>query len=102
MKSKDIINWRYELFYKEIASLDDFPKLLTDAIATDRCITCGGDKVLNDGLCLGCSRELKDEDRKVSDYILKSVTVRVQVGLPDDFENNLMAITEKDYFKQAD
>ncbi len=87
MKSTEIKNWSYELSYKEIAELDDFLEILTNAIGHDNCILCGGFRVLNDGLCLDCGRNLTGKDRTVSNYILDCVEVNVKVVLPDIYKD---------------
>jgi len=82
LKSSEIKNWRYELSYKEIVSLEDFDELLTQAIAQESCLGCGGDRILSDGLCIGCSMMTRRQDRKISDYLLRNVKVYIQVKLP--------------------
>lgn len=82
MKSTDVKNWRYELSLNEMSKLDDFDEVLSKAITDDRCLTCGGDKVLHDGLCLSCSMNTTGEDRELSDWLNKNVKVDVGVTVP--------------------
>jgi hypothetical protein len=77
MKSSDIKNWRYELSYSEMVELEDFTKLLTDAISQDSCLLCGGDKVNHTGLCIGCS--MQTENKKVGDKVGKDYEILVTV-----------------------
>lgn len=86
MKSSKIKNWNYTLSYKEIVLLEDFPKLLLKALAHDNCLQCGGDKVLHDGLCIGCGMSLTSRDRKVSDYLLDNVKVTIKIDVPDKLD----------------
>lgn len=81
MKSSDIKNWHYEFSYSEIVEKEDFTELLTNAIAKDSCLNCGGNRVDNMGLCLGCSMQVKGKDKEAmekvrKDYeVLRTVTV---------------------------
>ena len=79
MKSSDIKNWRYELSYSEIVELEDFTELLTHAIASDTCLDCGGIRVDNTGLCLGCSMQLKGKDKEAMKKVLKDYEVSITV-----------------------
>ena len=83
MLSKDIKNWRDKLSFYEVSQLEDFPDLLTQAIVRDNCLNCGGIKgILRDGLCLSCSMQNKDKDKKISEWLLKNVKVKVEVEIP--------------------
>lgn len=77
MKSTDLRNWRYQLSYWEITELDDFPELLTKAIATDSCLNCGRGRTDNTGLCLGCSHQLDGKDKKAAKKVLRDYKVSV-------------------------
>jgi hypothetical protein len=79
MKSSDIKNWSYELSYSEIVELEDFTELLTDAIASDSCLTCGGGRVGNTGLCLECDMYLKGKDRGAMEKVSKDYEVSITV-----------------------
>lgn len=82
MKSKNVKNWRYVLSLNEMSKLDDFDDLICKAIAEDCCLTCGGDKVLRDGLCLGCSMQTTGDDRTISNWLINNVKVDVGVTIP--------------------
>ena len=79
MRSSDIKNWSYELSYSEIVELEDFTELLVGAIAKDSCLTCGGDRVDNTGLCLDCSRHLEGKDREAGEKVLKDYEVLITI-----------------------
>lgn len=92
MKSKDIKNWSYELSYKQIAVLDDFIDILTEAIVQGACILCGGLTVFNNGLCNGCYQQLSDNDKEVSDYVMNSVKTErpIKILTPENFQIELI------------
>ncbi|MBA7546519.1 hypothetical protein ES705_38911 [subsurface metagenome] len=79
MKSSDIKNWSYELSYSEIVELEDFEELLTNAIASDTCLNCGGGRSTNMGLCFGCSMHLKGKDKEAMEKVLKDYEVSITV-----------------------
>lgn len=92
MKTTDIKNWRYTLSYAEIATLDDFKDVLTEAIARDICLLCGGDKVSNDGLCIGCGMQLEGKDKEISRLVVNQVKVGVRVCFSRGLKNKLLTI----------
>lgn len=81
MKSSDIKSWYYELSYSEIVELEDFTELLTNAIASDTCLTCGGGRVERTGLCGECSIELESEgkEKEAMEKVLKDYKVLITV-----------------------
>ena len=83
MKSTDKKNWRDELSYQEIVSLDDFREVLTAAISEDCCMLCGGDRVTRDGLCIGCGLQLTGKDKEISLFFLHNVKVGISVDIPE-------------------
>jgi|WetSurMetagenome_2_1015567.scaffolds.fasta_scaffold287639_2 hypothetical protein len=95
MKSTDIKNWRYVLSYKEIAKLDDFIDILTEAIAHNNCILCGGDNLLTHGLCFTCGMDLTGEDEIVGNYILKNVEVTIKVVFPNNYKKAIKKLLSK-------
>lgn len=79
MKSQEIKNWRYELSYKKMIELEDFDELLLEAISKDSCLMCGGDKVNNAGLCMGCSMHLTKQDKIAMEKIENEYEVLITV-----------------------
>lgn len=79
MKSSDVKDWRCELSYSEMVELEDFTELLADAIASRTCITCGGNRSENMGLCPGCGMQLKGKDREAMEKVLKDYKVLITV-----------------------
>jgi hypothetical protein len=81
MKSSEIKNWYYELSYSEIVELEDFEELLTNAIASDTCLNCGGGRVWDKGLCPECIIELEGEekDKEAMEKVLKDYKVSIIV-----------------------
>lgn len=79
MKSSDIKNWYYELSYSEIVELEDFTELLTNAIASDTCLDCGGGRVGNTGLCPECDMYLKGKDKEAMEKVSKDYKVLITV-----------------------
>jgi len=79
MKSKDVKNWSYELSYKQMTGLEDFVKLLANAITKDSCLMCGGNRVMNEGLCLGCSEQLSGKDKEALEKVGKDYEVLITV-----------------------
>jgi|GEM_PF-4263890 len=94
MRSTEIKNWQYTLPYKKIVELDDFSDILMNAIVSGNCILCGSIKgILHNGLCSECSRNLKGEDKRVSEYIRKNLLIKLY--FPKGFKQLLNKIIKK-------
>jgi len=69
--------------YVKMVELDDFGEQLARAISHNLCLICGGSRVMDEGVCLGClqfaDKEVQEAIQKVRDTYEVLKTVRKKV-----------------------